>query len=83
MMEALVLPKHRFLQAPHGVTSQKISFFIVIPVKTSNPTINLCSISDRFTHISLLSTAHTGCGTHSDHPTGTGDSFTGDKAAGV
>jgi hypothetical protein len=29
-------PKRRFLQEPHGVTSQKTSFFIVTGVKTSN-----------------------------------------------
>jgi hypothetical protein len=33
MMEAL-----RFFQEPHGVTSQKIAFFIVTAVKTSNLT---------------------------------------------
>jgi hypothetical protein len=37
MMEALLL-KSRFLQEPHGVTSQKTSFFIVTTVKTSNLT---------------------------------------------
>jgi hypothetical protein len=34
MMEALVPPKRRFLQEPHGVTSQKTAFFIVTAVKT-------------------------------------------------
>jgi hypothetical protein len=29
-------PKRRFLQEPHGVTSQKAPFFIVTAVKTSN-----------------------------------------------
>jgi hypothetical protein len=33
-----VLPKHRFLQEPHGVTSQKTAFFIVTAVKSSNLT---------------------------------------------
>jgi hypothetical protein len=33
-------PKRRFLQEPHGVTSQKTSFFIVTAVKTSNLTTN-------------------------------------------
>jgi hypothetical protein len=33
-----VPPKRQFLQEPHGVTSQKTAFFIVISVKTSNPT---------------------------------------------
>jgi hypothetical protein len=28
--------RHRFVQEPHGVTSQKASFFIVTAVKTSN-----------------------------------------------
>jgi hypothetical protein len=31
-------PKRRFLQEPHGVTSQKKLFFIVTAVKTSNLT---------------------------------------------
>jgi hypothetical protein len=31
-------PKHWFLQEPHGVTSQKTAFFIVIAVKTTNLT---------------------------------------------
>jgi hypothetical protein len=31
-------PKRRFLQEPHGVTSQKTPFFIVTAVKTSNLT---------------------------------------------
>jgi hypothetical protein len=30
--------KRRFLQEPHGVTSQKTAFFIVTAVKTSNLT---------------------------------------------
>jgi hypothetical protein len=34
--EAPVPPKRRFLQQPHGVTSQKTQFFIVTAVKTSN-----------------------------------------------
>jgi hypothetical protein len=33
-----VPPKHRFLQGPHGVTSQKMAFFIVTAVKTWNLT---------------------------------------------
>jgi hypothetical protein len=33
-----VPPKHRFLQEPHGVTSQMTAFFIVTAVKTSNLT---------------------------------------------
>jgi hypothetical protein len=37
MKEALP-PKRRFLQEPHGVTSQKTPFFIVTAVKTSNLT---------------------------------------------
>jgi hypothetical protein len=32
--------KRRFLQEPHGVTSQKMPFFIVTTVKTSNLTYN-------------------------------------------
>jgi hypothetical protein len=31
-----VPPKHRFLQEPHGITTQKTPFFIVTAVKTSN-----------------------------------------------
>jgi hypothetical protein len=31
-----VPPKRRFLQEPHGLTSQKTPFFIVTAVKTSN-----------------------------------------------
>jgi hypothetical protein len=38
MKEAQVPPKRRFLQEPHGVTSQKTPFFIVTSVNTSNPT---------------------------------------------
>jgi hypothetical protein len=38
MKEAQVPPKHRFLQEPHGVTTQKTPFFIVTAVKTSNLT---------------------------------------------
>jgi hypothetical protein len=33
-----VRPKRRFLQQPHGVTSQKTAFFVVTVVKTSNLT---------------------------------------------
>jgi hypothetical protein len=35
-MRCYVLPKHRFLQEPQDVTSQKTPFFIVTAVKTSN-----------------------------------------------
>jgi hypothetical protein len=35
---ASVPPKRRFLQEPHGVTTQKTPFFIVTAVKTSNLT---------------------------------------------
>jgi aspartokinase-like uncharacterized kinase len=38
MMEANFLPKHRLLKDSHGVTSQKIAFFIVNTVKNSNLT---------------------------------------------
>jgi hypothetical protein len=38
MKEVLSFPKLRFLQEPHGVTSQKTPFFIVTAVKTSNLT---------------------------------------------
>jgi hypothetical protein len=38
MSPILVPPKHRFLQEPHGVTSQKTAFFTVTAVKTSNLT---------------------------------------------
>jgi hypothetical protein len=33
-----VPPKHRFSQDPHTITPQKMVFFIVTAVKTSNPT---------------------------------------------
>jgi hypothetical protein len=36
MMEAILASKRRFLQDPHGITSQKTAFFTVIAVKTSN-----------------------------------------------
>jgi hypothetical protein len=35
---SLIRVKLRFLQEPHGVTSQKTPFFIVTAVKTSNLT---------------------------------------------
>jgi hypothetical protein len=38
MKEAPGSPKRRFLQEPHGVTTQKTPFFIVTAVKTSNLT---------------------------------------------
>jgi hypothetical protein len=38
-----VPPKRRFLQEPHGVTSQKTPFFIVTAVKTSDLTKRHCS----------------------------------------
>jgi hypothetical protein len=38
MMKALSSSEHRFLQEPHGVTSQKPPFFIDTAVKTSNLT---------------------------------------------
>jgi hypothetical protein len=38
MKEAPGSSERRFLQAPHGVTSQKIPFFLVAAVKTSNLT---------------------------------------------
>jgi hypothetical protein len=37
-MRRQVPPKRRFLQEPHGVTTQKTPFFIVTVVKTSNLT---------------------------------------------
>jgi hypothetical protein len=64
MMEQIHSPKRRFLQEPHGVISQEMTFFIVTAVKTSNLTRqsevdktcrmilqNLCNISPtlRFT----------------------------------
>jgi hypothetical protein len=33
---AFVPPKRRFLQQPHGIVSQKMAFFIVTAVETSN-----------------------------------------------
>jgi hypothetical protein len=38
LVKTYVPPKRLFLQKPHGVTSQKAAFFIVIAVKTSNLT---------------------------------------------
>jgi hypothetical protein len=38
MMEGTYPPKRRFLQEPQSITSQKVIFFIVIAVKTSNLT---------------------------------------------
>jgi hypothetical protein len=35
-MRGQVPPKRRFLQEPHGVTTQKTPFFIITAVKTSN-----------------------------------------------
>jgi hypothetical protein len=40
MMEALSSSEARLLQEPHGVTSQKTPFFIVMALKTSNLTIS-------------------------------------------
>jgi hypothetical protein len=37
-MERYVPRKRLFLQEPHGVTSQRTPFFVVIAVKTSNLT---------------------------------------------
>jgi hypothetical protein len=38
MMGAYVHPKHRFLQEPHGVTTQNTAFFILTVMKTPNLT---------------------------------------------
>jgi hypothetical protein len=38
MKEALGSSERRFLQEPHGVTTQKMPFFVVAAVKTSNLT---------------------------------------------
>jgi hypothetical protein len=38
MMEAIRSSETRFLQEPHGVTSQKTAFFIVTVVNSSNLT---------------------------------------------
>jgi hypothetical protein len=40
-----VPPKCRFLQEPHGVTTQKTPFFIVTAVKTSNLTYSILFLS--------------------------------------
>jgi hypothetical protein len=42
MMEALSVPKRRFLQEPHGVIYQKTAFFIVTAVKNSNLNSTTC-----------------------------------------
>jgi hypothetical protein len=41
MMEAIVPVKHRFLQEPHVITSQKTTFFIVSAVKTLHENLNV------------------------------------------
>jgi hypothetical protein len=46
MKEALSSSERRFLQEPHGVTSQKTPFFIVTAVKTSNLTLTEPSRKD-------------------------------------
>jgi hypothetical protein len=38
MMEAIVPPKRQFTQDLHGATSQKMAFFIVTAMETSNLT---------------------------------------------
>jgi hypothetical protein len=43
-MWGYVHPKRRFLNEPHGVTSQKTAFFIVTAVKTSNTMVFLRSV---------------------------------------
>jgi hypothetical protein len=47
MKEAPGFSETRFLQEPHGVTTQKTPFFIVTAVKTSNLT-NLIMLSPNF-----------------------------------
>jgi hypothetical protein len=49
-----VPPKRRFLQEPHGVTSQKTTFFIVTAVKTSN----LTWYTYLHTHVSISEHLH-------------------------
>jgi hypothetical protein len=46
-------PKRRFLQEPHGVTTQKTPFFIVTAVKTSNLTLKLVTCSCELSLIKL------------------------------
>jgi hypothetical protein len=41
IIEEIHPPKRRFLQEPHGLTSQKTAFFIATVVKASNLTLNL------------------------------------------
>jgi hypothetical protein len=53
-----VINRHRFLQDPHGATSQKRAFFIVTAVKTSNP-INY----GKFKHFSIFELFITECNT--------------------
>jgi hypothetical protein len=55
MKEAQVPPKRRFLQEPHGVTTQKIPFFIVTAVKTSNLTLLRTFHKTGYSRICLLS----------------------------
>jgi hypothetical protein len=49
-----VLPKRRFLQEPHGVTSQKTPFFIVTTVKTSILTAPQLSSKDQVNPVADL-----------------------------
>jgi hypothetical protein len=58
MKEALCSPKSRFLQEPHGVTSQKTPFFIVTAVKTSNLSKTIFGKYADLTGIHVLTSDH-------------------------
>jgi hypothetical protein len=51
---AVVPPKRRFTQYLHGATSQRIAFFIVTAVKTTNPT--MIYFNNKVTHTRLEGT---------------------------
>jgi hypothetical protein len=74
----------RFLEEPHGVTSQKTPFFIVIAVKSSNLTLNFATSTNRTSNgAQFLSTWTHPCSETSlaSSLKGTGDYFPWDKAA--
>jgi hypothetical protein len=56
-----VPPKHRFLQEPHGVTSQKTPFFIVTTVKTSNLTTILTLLNGDIRCVDMCNKLYTKC----------------------
>jgi hypothetical protein len=53
-MEAIYSSEYRFLQEPHSGTSQKMAFFIVITLKTSNLTTIMVLVLARYITFSLI-----------------------------